>query len=368
MNTRNHTAGSATKWVLAAALTLVFGLVVAAAPARAETLNMLSVGVSKFKDNYVPNLGSPHKDAISMAQAFQGQRGKLFTQVAVSQLLNEQATAGNIIKGLQGMRAKASANSYTVFFVASHGGTSNGKYAFCAHDQQVQWSSVQSALSGLPGKIIVILDTCGSGGVTYGGNMIVFSACLSFQTSGEDSAHGFFTKAFLAGLGGKADLNRDGKITLAEVDAYVSNQLDIYNKGKKAKECQQCSLLRPANVASSLPMALVGATSTPVVTNPTTPVVTPNPTTGGLAGTTWQGQETLSGFGNLKFVFQGGGQVTMYDVQKNYPGTWTQQGNRVTINLPSVQLTYTGTVNGTTIAGQGSDPKGKWTFNVSKSK
>src|SRR5437763_1655668 len=85
--------------------------------------------------------------------------------------------------------------------------------------------------------------------VSFGGNMIVFSACLSTQLSGEDSANGYFTKCFLEGLSGKADFNKDGKVTLAEIDAYVSDKLDTYNKGKQPKDHQQCTVLRPANIA-----------------------------------------------------------------------------------------------------------------------
>jgi uncharacterized caspase-like protein len=257
MRPLRNKAGSSRQWILAAALALVLGGGVLALPAQALTLNMVSVGVSKFQNNYANALGSPHKDAIGMTKMFQAQRGKLFSQVNVQQLLNAQATTNNITAALQALRPKANTNTYTLFFVASHGATNNGKYTFCAYDQSYPWSSVQAALSGLPGRVIVILDTCGSGGVTYGGNIIVFSACLSKQFSNETSAHGYFTQAFLAGLAGKADFNKDGKITLSEMDAYLANQLDLYNKKKQPKDHQKCTLLRPANVPSAMPLAVV---------------------------------------------------------------------------------------------------------------
>jgi hypothetical protein len=291
MRCRTPTAEASKKWLARAALVLLGGLILTA-PVRAANLNMVSVGISNYKDD-LPKLASAHKDAMGASKTFKGQQGKLFTQVSVKQLLNEQATAGNVLNALEGLRAKATADTYTLLFVASHGGVTNGEYAFCAFDQDVAWSSIKSALGKLPGKVIVVLDTCGAGGVTAGGNMIVFSACLSRQTSGENDAHGFFTRAFLAGLSGKADANKDGKVTLAELDAYISNQLEIMNKGRQSNDFQQC---------------------------------------------------TLNG---------------------NYTGTWTQEGSKVTITMTDVELSYTGTLSGATIAGQGKDTNnGTWNFTV----
>jgi hypothetical protein len=224
-------------------------LITATASAQSKlTLNMVSVGVSKFKNNYCKPLGAAHRDGRDMASFFCAQQGKLFSKVNVYMYLNEKATAGNILAGLKAARARANQNTYTILFMASHGGPdAQGKYSFCAHDQQIRWQSIQSVLHNMPGRVIVMLDTCGSGSVSFGGNLTVYSACLSRETSQESARNGYFTAALLEGLQGKADLNHDGWVTLAELDAYVSDRL--------AKAKQHCTMLRPANVPSSLPMA-----------------------------------------------------------------------------------------------------------------
>jgi uncharacterized caspase-like protein len=57
--------------------------------------------------------------------------------------------------------------------------------------------------------------------------------CLTFVSSqrretSEESAvwgHGALTKALIEGLAGKADLLRDGTITVSELDAFIANRM-----------------------------------------------------------------------------------------------------------------------------------------------
>lgn len=90
----------------------------------------------------------------------------------------------------------------------------------------------------------------------------------------------------------------------------------------------------------------------------------------GLAGTTWQGSETLERFGYLAFDFRPDGIVVMTDATRNTKGTvqgkWSQSGSNVTITFTNCE--YRGTI-------QGSDLKGtanfgqfgpSWSFSVSR--
>jgi hypothetical protein len=333
-------------------LTLAVGLGVMVLPAHAATLNLVSVGVGKFKGNYVGTLVGCDKDAKDISKVFLAQQGKLFTSVSVTQLIDEQASAENILKALQPLRAKAQADTYTIFYVGSHGGNCNGQYGFCAYDKGVPWSSIQAALDGLPGRVFVILDTCGAGGATPGKSIIVISSCLPGQSAWGDAVQGVFTKTFVAGLTGQADANKDGKITLAEIDAYVANELEKHNKGKLPKDFQQCTVLRPADVPSSLPLALLTVS----------PGLHKN-----LTNTQWEGKEIVEGFGKLNFELLANGKAISYDLlERKYTGTWSHQGDKVWINLPDVGTYYTGTLKGSTITGQGKDgTHGTWNFSVS---
>lgn len=62
----------------------------------------------------------------------------------------------------------------------------------------------------------------------YGqGGLVVFSAAQGRELSQErpEWGHGAFTKALLEGLAGKADANRNGEITIAELDSYLTDRV-----------------------------------------------------------------------------------------------------------------------------------------------
>jgi hypothetical protein len=84
--------------------------------------------------------------------------------------------------------------------------------------------------------------------------------------------NGFFTQALIEGLSGKADMDHNGTVTLAELDAYVAGRLEQISNGK-----QSSTLLRPVNTPSSLPLAKLNTAvvNTPVVPAPSGVQVSP---------------------------------------------------------------------------------------------
>jgi hypothetical protein len=270
MYTLKNLTGSLSKISLVAALALALCLATAGSAnaqsgAPKPTLNVVSIGISNYQK---APLKSPHKDALDMAKILSAQQGKLFGQVQAQTILNEQATSANIERALRWAASSASANSYTVVFLAGHGTnrTANGEFHYAAYDNLFAWARIQSALQNIPGRVIVILDCCNSGALTGGGDLIVFSSSLAHQISGETDLNGYFTQVLLEGLGGRADSDRNGTVTLAEVDAYVAGRLEVISNGQ-----QSSTLLRPANVPSSLPLALLTAAAATPVANQTGP-------------------------------------------------------------------------------------------------
>jgi S1-C subfamily serine protease len=87
---------------------------------------------------------------------------------------------------------------------------------------------------------------------------------------------------------------------------------------------------------------------------------------GSLAGSQWSGRETLPGYGPLRFAFQGGGRVTMFDKDGASNGNYVQNGQTVTLNFPG-GVTYTGQVNGGVMSGTARNLRGaSWTWNLSR--
>jgi hypothetical protein len=86
-----------------------------------------------------------------------------------------------------------------------------------------------------------------------------------------------------------------------------------------------------------------------------------------LADSTWTGSENLPGYGKLTFEFGADGAATMIDTKGETPGTWTQNGNEVTIRFDG--CVYQGRVNGQTLSGSarltGGPNQGQtWSFQV----
>jgi hypothetical protein len=90
-----------------------------------------------------------------------------------------------------------------------------------------------------------------------------------------------------------------------------------------------------------------------------------------IVGTTWTGTENLPGFGKLTFTFHTGGAATMIDAKGQTDGTWTQNGNDVTISFNG--CVYQGRITGQTISGSGRITAGAqsgqtWSFQVTVQK
>lgn len=273
--------GTSAKSALAATVCLAIWLAPTAAQAQVQppqSLYMLSVGVSQYQ-NPGMNLQSAAKDAADMGLLFNAQKGKLFSQVEVTTLTNATATAANIRNALNSMRLKVNPYSYVIVYLAGHGENGkDGDFAFNPYDfhpfqkeqTSITWRQIQQSLTGMPGKVIVILDSCRSGAVNGGSDLIVMSSALAHQNAGENHMNGWFTQALIEALGGKADSNHNGTITLAEIDAYVSERVEQLSFGK-----QQITMFRPPNVPSTMPLASL---KTLVAVNPNPPaIVNSNP-------------------------------------------------------------------------------------------
>ena len=99
-------------------------------------------------------------------------------------------------------------------------------------------------------KQLMLLDTCQSGGLVdafamrgieqekaiaqlaraTGTVVIASTGAEAYARESKEIGHGIFTKAVLDGLAGKADGNRDGKITVNEVVAYINEAVPELSK------------------------------------------------------------------------------------------------------------------------------------------
>jgi hypothetical protein len=232
--------------------------------AMLPALYVLSVGVSNY-----PNLPSAwqldyaHTDAKAMVETLRRQKGKMFRDIFDLTLQNAAATVPKIENGLSALSA-ADRDDVILILLAGHGIQSkDGKFWFLASNANfdhpelggLDWVIINSHLSSLKGRTILLLDACHSGGITTQssvpndqlaaslfsgetGGIMVFSASKGRQTSLESPDYGggfgLFTYALTQALGSKAkeaDTSGNGFVEFSELVSYVSKYVDKETKG-----------------------------------------------------------------------------------------------------------------------------------------
>jgi WD40 repeat protein len=223
------------------------------ADALKRRLFILAVGVNRYA-NPLYNLNFARQDAEEFAGFFTTQQRRLFSEVHTKVLLDEQATRGNILEGLDWLGGMAQ-NDMAIIFLAGHGQTSDSNhFYFLGHDADfeklrqtgIKSTELRDTLQALPGVVILMADACHAGTVTrenkrrdgssvwnpeelaraFAGwetGVVVFMASLGREFSVENSAwgHGAFTKALLDGIRGAADYEKDDMLYLSELTTYV---------------------------------------------------------------------------------------------------------------------------------------------------
>jgi WD40 repeat protein len=215
---------------------------------------ILSIGVDRYEDGRIPSLAYPAEDADSIAEMFRRQEGQLFSKVNTLVINDKNATKPTYANILDSLNYLSRAGQYDValLFLAGHGfNDERGDFYFLPSDaalmddgtpkrsRAVSWRDLKATLD-LPSKVLVFVDACHSAGISgpqtraidserlvkelQEANAVVFTSSRGRELSQESATwmHGAFTYALLQGLSGKADLLHEGKVTMKELDAYVS--------------------------------------------------------------------------------------------------------------------------------------------------
>ncbi len=243
-------------------------------------LYVLAVGVSKYK-NPAYTLDFAAKDATDFATALQLQTGKLYREVEVKLLTDDQASKEGVLDGLEWIQKQTTSRDVAMIFLSGHGiRDGSGDYYYVPYNFELEkkrstgvlFYEIEKTIRDIAGKTLFFVDTCHSGGA--GGKLrgveqdivsivnelssaengaIVFAASTGKEYALEDAkwGHGAFTKALLEGLGGKADLKGDGRITVTSLDYFLAERVKELTGGS-----QHPTTTRPPSVPD-FPIAFV---------------------------------------------------------------------------------------------------------------
>jgi len=240
------------------------------------SLYALIIGINEYKNKSI-SLKYAVSDAKIFAETLKKTAAPLFEKISILLFTTPgETTRENIIKAFEGLRLKMKPNDLFVFYNASHGIvdvvddeeqyfllTSNVLLLSSRHIGKDAMSQKELAklIGNIPAqKKFVILDTCNAG---KGGREIqvallqqtrgltdstavkllqraigsaVFSASSDTQLALEGyNGHGLFTFVLIEGLKGKADIKKDGYITVLGLADYVEENVvklseEVFNR------------------------------------------------------------------------------------------------------------------------------------------
>jgi len=232
---------------------------------------LLAVGISHYaKNDQLSNLHFADKDAQDFAAAFerQGQPGGLYQKVDIKLLTNEQATAKNILDGLDWIQHETTSKDFAIIFFSGHGENDQQlRFFFCPNDFDkehpsstgVSYAQISEAVKSIAGKLLFFIDACHAGNAlgelvfakgdsqvditqlvnelsSAENGAILFVSCTGTQLSEEleKEQNGAFTKALVEGLDGQADVLHENVITVSSLETWVDERVKQLTNGHQS--------------------------------------------------------------------------------------------------------------------------------------
>jgi len=238
------------------------------------SLYILTIGVDKYKNSRY-NLNYAKADAGGTARQINRFSRNIFSNIYVDSLFDEKATAENVRAAFAQLSARIQPQDVFIFYFAGHGimneDDANGKKEFYLVLHNVtqmmgNTSALQnngfsagelrdSLLNIKAQKQLVLLDACNSGGamdklsrgaaeeaaifqLARSTGFTVLSSTNQDQLATEvgQLGHGIFTYALLNGLGGEADIKKDGRITVKEIELYLNDIIPVLSEKYKGSQ------------------------------------------------------------------------------------------------------------------------------------
>lgn len=241
-----------------------------------STLRVLAIGVGEYERAQLPLLHFAAKDARDIALALRSQSQLSYQNVLSTVLINSDANRRTIKSAVEHLWKDARPEDVTVLFIAGHGINHCDTYSYffapydfdetCYSDSAIEGAWLCRALWMVPGRRILIADTCNAGnivdnqfelsrartqklttlirqvGATHrqppmerakARSSFVVLAATGQDTPATESErweNGAFTKALLEGLHGGGD-NCAGSVTVRMLASYVKNRVRTLTLG-----------------------------------------------------------------------------------------------------------------------------------------
>ena len=236
-------------------------------------LYVLAIGINAYPGRLHLDCAAP--DARALAAVFRQHSQGLFTAVEARLLVDEQATRGNILRGLAWLKAQVKPGDVAIAFYAGHGDARRAGQFYLLpvdadiHDLLVTGISgeqLKKELGNMPCSTMLLLDACYAGSFdkpgkrtralpgaadelvrdfVYDAGLVVMCGAAKEQEAAEENGRGFFTRALVEGLSGQAGRDEEGVVDLSALQLYVERRVRKLSGGE-----QEPTISRPSTVRS----------------------------------------------------------------------------------------------------------------------
>jgi WD40 repeat protein len=215
---------------------------------------IFAIGINEYTslpasrdDSGLIDLSSAVGDAKRIIAAFSKQQGKRYNNIYTRIIADGEKilpTRGNILANIDFFR-QAKPNDVMIFFVAAHGVTINDVFYFLPSDTPIDSAGLHPEVSQaisiddimqiieVPGRKLVFIDTCQSGGVDNNRlirtlkdrSTVIFTAAQQEELSQEDAEYGgHFTYSIVEGLNGQ--ISKNNIVTIERLQIYVTETVE----------------------------------------------------------------------------------------------------------------------------------------------
>ena len=226
-----------------------------------QSIRAVVVGISDYQHTAIPDLKYADRDAEAFAGWLRSSAAGSVPDANVAVLLNDKATAAQVISALDGLVESCNAGDLAILYFSGHGdieratNRQNG-YLLC-HDAPATTypaggclplgylQDIVSTISEKKAQVIVITDACHAGKLAGSGangvqttnaalarqfaNEVKIMSCQPSEFSLEGAqwggGRGVFSYHLLDGLTGLADRNTDGAVNLFEIGRYLEDHV-----------------------------------------------------------------------------------------------------------------------------------------------
>ncbi len=235
---------------------------------KTSTCYVLAVGINHYKNPRM-TLNYARPDAESFGRELEKNSTRLYRNLELHSLYDEQASRASILEKLDELAGKIHQEDVFIFYYAGHGSMVDDQFFFIPSESlrlydfgalqkdAIDATLLQEKFKNIQAlKQLIVMDACQSGGSvellatrgaaeekaiaqlsrSAGIHVMASAGSEQFATEFAELGHGLFTYLLIKALGGDADgAPKDGKVTIYELKSYLDDQVPEMTRKLKGK-------------------------------------------------------------------------------------------------------------------------------------